>query len=55
MSVTTCGGLIHGAFIFGGGAYIRRFMVYHFDIEHNSFHLNTLRFIYFLFMCIMLS
>jgi hypothetical protein len=29
--------------------------IYHFDIEHNSFHLNTLCFIYFLFMCIMLS
>jgi hypothetical protein len=55
MSVTTCGGLVHGVFIFGGGAYFRRFTVYHFDIEDNSFHLNTLCFIYFLFMCILLS
>ena len=29
VSVSTCGGLIHGgAYIRGGGAYIQRFMVY---------------------------
>jgi hypothetical protein len=44
-----------GGLYSGGGAYIRMFTVYHFDIEHNSFHLNTLCFIYYLFMCIMLS
>jgi hypothetical protein len=28
VSISTCGGLIHGGLIFGGGAYSRRFTVY---------------------------
>ena len=28
VSVRTCGGLIHGGLIFGGGAYSRRFTVF---------------------------